>query len=162
MNEQEFARVYEAYADVLFRHCFFRVSERERAKDFTQEAFVKTWEYLGQGKQIENMRAFLYRVADNLIIDESRKRKEMSLDALRESGDFLEPFEDGATKQEEGMILKEIHRTIATLDPSDRSLFVMRYIDELDPKEIAEALDMTPNNVSVKLHRIAKKIKEQL
>ena len=72
--------------DAIFRHCYFRVFDRERARDLVQETFLKTWEYLTRGHDIENIRAFLYRVATNLIIDDSRRKKEISLEQLSESG----------------------------------------------------------------------------
>ena len=83
--EKQFLKAYDEFADPIFRHCYFRVFNRERAKDLMQETFTKTWEYLNQSpitnheSRITNMRAFLYRVANNLIIDNSRQKDERSL-----------------------------------------------------------------------------------
>lgn len=94
-TEREFTQAYEEHADALFRHCYFRVSNRERALELTQEAFMKTWDSVAQGKEINNYRAFLFRVLNNLIIDEYRKKKSTSLDALLEQENVTEgQFED--------------------------------------------------------------------
>lgn len=87
---------YEAYADAIFRHCYFRVFNRELGKELMQETFLRVFEYLSKGNTVDNMRAFLYRVANNLIIDNVRRKKELSLDALNEQG-FDPPGADEVT-----------------------------------------------------------------
>ncbi len=90
--EDIFIKAYDDHSDAIFRHCYFRVFERERAKELTQEVFIKTWEYLRNGQEVKNLRAFLYRVANNLVIDESRKKKANSLEAMQEQG--FDPKDD--------------------------------------------------------------------
>jgi len=150
---------YDSYSEALYRHCFFRVFSRARAEELVQETYLRTWKYLREGKEIENIRAFLYRIANNLIIDDSRKRKEESLDALMEESDAFEPSYDGHKAIERNVLLNEIIAVIKKLSPGDRELLISRYVDDLDPKEIAEILHTTANNVSVKLHRAMKSLK---
>jgi len=69
-KEKQFIDAYDKYSEAIFRHCYYRVFDRERAKDFVQETFCKTWKYIVDGNDIENIRAFLYKTANNLIIDE--------------------------------------------------------------------------------------------
>ncbi|MBI2594808.1 MAG: RNA polymerase sigma factor, partial [Candidatus Colwellbacteria bacterium] len=84
-QEKEFWQAYEAYADALFRHCYFRMYDRELAKDLVQEAFSRAWSsYFVPGKEVENLRALLYRILNNLIVDEARRRKPVPLDTLEE------------------------------------------------------------------------------
>src|SRR3989344_280465 len=86
--ERDFLAAYDEHADALFRHCLIRVRDREIAKDIVQETFSRTWKYLSEGKEVDYIRAFLYRVANNLIVDGSRKKKTSSLDALMEEDGF--------------------------------------------------------------------------
>src|SRR4051812_784750 len=87
LQKDEFLKSFAENSDALFRYCFFRIGDRERSLDLVQDAFMKTWNYLYQGNTIENFRAFLYRTAGNLIVDEYRRRKsEPSLDLLAEEG----------------------------------------------------------------------------
>ena len=76
-REKEFLSAYEKYANDIYRHCYFRVYNKELAEDLTQETFIKTWKYIVAGQEIKNTKSFLYKVAVNLIIDHSRKRKDM-------------------------------------------------------------------------------------
>jgi len=74
-DKNDFTSAYEEFADAIFRHCYFRVSDREKAKDIMQEVFVRTWNYVVEGNEINELKSFLYRTAHNLIIDEYRARK---------------------------------------------------------------------------------------
>ncbi|MEY4744151.1 MAG: hypothetical protein RL272_96 [Candidatus Parcubacteria bacterium] len=119
---------------------------------------MKTWEYLSQGKQVDNLRAFLYRVANNLIIDSSRKKKETSLDAMMDGG-----FEPMGAGPESAAVAAEAGQMIALIDKLDekyRDAVRMRYLDDLSPKEIASALGESENVVSVRIHRGIKQLRE--
>ncbi|MDE1944965.1 MAG: RNA polymerase sigma factor, partial [Patescibacteria group bacterium] len=84
--EEAFLDAFDAHADAIFKHVSLRVGSRERARDVTQDAFIKAWDYLAKGGEVREWRSFLYRVANNLIIDEYRRAKDLSLDALMEDG----------------------------------------------------------------------------
>src|ERR1700685_683804 len=86
--EREFMLAYEDHADALFRHVLLRVREREKAKDIVQDAFSKTWIYLSEGNTIDHIKAFLFRVANNLIVDWARKKKSSSLDIMMDEDGF--------------------------------------------------------------------------
>ncbi len=155
-----FLNAYEDYADAIFRHCYFRLSDRERAKELMQETFVKAWDYLAKGEKIDNLRALLYRIATNLVIDDMRKKKEYSLDALQEKG-----FNPGISEDEQLHIKIESDKAkemIEKLPEKYRQVVTMRYIDELSPKEIAQITKETENSVSVKINRGLAKLRNLL
>ncbi|MBP9762988.1 sigma-70 family RNA polymerase sigma factor [Patescibacteria group bacterium] len=159
--DQDLSNAYEEFSDAIFRHCFFRVYHREQARDLMQQVFMKTWEYLASGKSIENLRAFLYRTANNLIIDEARKKKEpVSLDVLEEQG--IEPKHDRQSELEATIDGSKIATYLKKLPKDDREILVLRFIDDLSPKEIADVLQETANVVSVRIHRAIKKLRELL
>ena len=150
--EREFMAAYEANADMLFRHCLLRVRDREKAKDIVQEAFSRTWVYLSEGKEIEHIKAFLFRVANNLIIDGARKKKSSSLDAMMDEDGF-EIADDSITDPAEKQGIREAMKLLSELDEIYRVVITMRYMDELSPKEIAAVLGVSENVVSVRIHR---------
>ncbi|MDO8558290.1 MAG: RNA polymerase sigma factor [bacterium] len=158
--EEQFLQAYDAYADAIFRHCYFRVFSRELAMDLMQESFTRTWAYLADGKTVENLRAFIYRVANNLIIDGSRKHKEVSLDVLQEKG-----FDPATPRRKEGLQNitdgKYAIEKLRLLDPKYRTPISMRYIDDLTPKEIAQILGESENIVSVHIHRGMEQLRQK-
>lgn len=158
--EEQFLRAYDEYADAIFRHCFFRVrNDRERAKDITQETFTKVWEYMRAGNRVDNIRAFLYRVATNIIIDSARRKKMYSLDELQEEG-----FDPAAPHDPE-LLHRRIDSThiipfLDRLNPLSKEAVVMRFIDDLSPKEIAHITGETENVISVRVHRGVKQLRK--
>lgn len=157
--KRQFIQAYDDFSDAIFRHCFFRTFDRELAKDLVQETFSRVWEYVAKGGRIENMRPFLYKTAGNLIIDHSRKNKELSLEELNEEG-----FEPGFNQDIEEKVLiktevRHIFKIMKKLDKEHREIVVMRFIDELSPREIGEIMGLNENAVSVRIHRALKKIR---
>lgn len=144
-------KAYDAYADAIFRHCAYRISSREYGKELMQETFVKAFDFARKGGHIDNIRAFLYRIANNLIIDHVRRKSSLSLDELAEDGfdPIGETGVDAGRRFDDERVRKILHR----LKPADRDIIVMRFIDDIKPQEIASMLNLTPNAVSVRIHR---------
>jgi len=126
-----------------------------------QEVFLKFWRYLEGDREIKNAQGLLYRIADHSIIDEKRKRSSESLEALIEEKEF-DPSSAEHTNMETRVLYKEAISELGTLREDEQNLFVLRYVDDLDPKEIAELRGTTANTVSVQLNRISAKLKEKL
>ncbi len=152
--DADFAEAYEKYAGAIFRHCAYRCFDRERAKELMQEVFLRAWDYLVSGNNIDNVQAFLYKTANNILIDEARramKRKTVSFEDMAEDG-FDIAGEDG---RDQGRIFdaKVIAEILYEMEEPYRTAMILRYIDELKPREIAALLDETANVVSVRLHR---------
>lgn len=161
-NEKaHFLRVYDTYADSIFRFCFLKVSDEERALDLTQEVFMKFWQVLREGKEIRNDRAFLYTIARNLIIDWYRKKKEASLDTLVEEDNF-QVRSDGHEQVYAQAEVREVLDVIARFDPETQELLILRYVEGLPPREIADILNEEPNVISVRLNRAVKKVRARM
>lgn len=158
ITQKDFTKAYDENADALFRHCFFKVHDREMAKDMVQETFVKTWGYLVQGKKILNLRAFLYKTLNNLIIDEYRKKKTVSLDDLREDG-FEPESEIGPTADDRFMGEKAM-KLLDKLPAPYKDAVFMRFVNGLELSEIAEITGETENTVSVHVHRGLGKLRD--
>ncbi len=160
--EKEFLQAYDLYADAIFRHCYFRINDRERAKELMQEVMIKAWLYLKEGKKIDNIRALLYKMASNIVIDEVRKKKAVSLDELKEEGfepqDKIDQEEEIETKME----VEKVMTCLPKMNSKYREIFVMRYVDQLSPKEIADIVGETENLVSVRLNRAIKQLRQLL
>src|SRR3989344_1080233 len=157
-TEEGFLKAFDDYSDAIYRHIFFRVFNKELALDLTQDTFMKTWEYLEKGRKVENLRAFLYQVATNLVIDYSRKKKEVSLDALHDAG--FDPGFQEAEKISKNIDFSLVLQVLQKLDENDREIVSMRFVDDLSPEEIARILGVSDNVVNVRVHRALKKLKD--
>ncbi len=166
-HEARFLTAFDEYGDALFRHAFLRISDRERAVDVVHDTFTKVWSYIRQGYEIENFRPFLYKVLNNLIIDEYRKIKESSLDALLEGegvdeGAFAELSESTVESLAATIDGKQAFAVLESLPDVYREVLALRFVDGLGPKEIANLIEESENVVSVRLHRGLKLIRQSI
>jgi len=163
IDENKFIELYQEHAPKLFKYCYFRVHSKEDAEDLAGQVFTKTWDYLAQGNSIENMRAFLYRSAHNLIVDfykTSKKDREISIHNFGEDTIDIPDTTDIAGDAETKSLVQEVTAKLEMLPDAYREIIILRYINELSIAEIAETTGMTENNVSVKLHRAVEKLKD--
>ncbi len=166
--QHTFEQAFEAYSDELFRHASIRLSDRERALELTQEAFMKAWSYAQKGEDIKDIRPFLYRTLRNLIIDEYRKHKATSLEAIAEKHDMdveMLLSADESNTLEAAIDRHEAARVLVVLKDLPepyREAVTLRYIDGLSPREIAETIGESENVVSVRVHRGLKKLRAML
>ncbi len=161
-TEKVFMESYEEFSDAIFRYALFQTSNKQVALDISQDTFIKTWQYLQKGEEVENIRAFLYRVAKNLIIDYRRKKKSYSLDEMTEFGLDFQIEEDLLEKKEEEFERDRVLKTIHDVDDKYREILILRYVEEMSIKEIGEVMDKSQNHVSVMIHRGVEKLKKLL
>lgn len=159
--EKDFLAEYEKHTGALFFHVLIRVRDRDRALDVTQEAFTRTWEYLAKGKEVAHVKAFLYRTANNIIVDEARKRRADSLDAMMEESGF-EPADTDTRAPIDSPALRQAYKILDSLDETYRTVITMRYLDGLLPKEIASILGLSENVVSVRIHRALERLRRSV
>jgi RNA polymerase sigma-70 factor (ECF subfamily) len=160
--EQDFMATYEEHSDAIFRYCYFQTSNREVALDLSQDTFTKTWQYIADGKEVDNIKAFLYRVAKNAIIDWRRKKKSSSLDTLVEEGFDYEDDLDAMERQETAFEAEQAKEALEGLKGSYKEVLTMRFMDGLSIQEIAEKLETSENNISVRIHRGLQKLNDIL
>lgn len=148
------------YEKGLNTHAFFKVPDRAISEDLVQETFMKTWSYLVKGGKIDIMKAFLYHVLKNLIVDEYRKKKNAttSLDALQEKG--FEP----STEHPERLLFNALDGKaalllIARLPFMYQKVMRMRYVQNLSLKEMSLITGQTKNALAVQVHRGLAKLK---
>jgi RNA polymerase sigma-70 factor (ECF subfamily) len=153
-----FEELYDTHADAVWRHFYYRLGDDERAKELMQEVFLKVWQYIQSGKEVEHEKAFIYRIAKNLFINEIRKSgREISLEVLEESG-FDKPDEsmDTSTYATE----KELLDRLTQIKDNYRIVLIMRYVDDLSVKDIAHILGEKETNISMRIKRGIEALKE--
>lgn len=161
-QKEYFISIYKEHSDKIFKHALFKLSDREKAMDVVQDTFVRLWEYLIVEEEVQNPKALLYRIATNLIIDNYRRKKAISLDSLIESG--YDSSDNNLSKNqafnaaEHRIVIEAINNMEAEL----RDLLLLRHVDNLTVPEISEVLGQRENTVSVRLHRATKELQEIL
>jgi RNA polymerase sigma-70 factor (ECF subfamily) len=158
--QSHFIEAYDQYADELYRFCYFKVSDAERAQDFVQDVFTRYWQTIRNGTDVSHPRALLFTIARNRITDWYRKKKERSLETMQDEGREIPDTESAAVTQKAEY--DEIRRAIEELDEPSREAVLLRYTEGWTPAEIAALNDESANAVSVRLNRAIKKLQDRL
>jgi len=158
-NERDtiMATAYYDHKKGLNAYAFFKVHDRSTGEDLVQDTFLKTWKYLVKGGKIDLMKAFLYHILNNLIVDQYRKKKSASLDALLEEG--FEPVNEESGNLYNFIDGKAAVLLIQYLPAGYQKIMRMRYVQDLSLKEISLLTGQTRNAVAVRTHRGLEKLK---
>ncbi len=157
-DRDAYGKIYGVYYRRIYRYCLFNTRSRELAQDICQETFVKAWKALPAFslKKGSSLQAFLFKIARNLIIDISRKKKTESLENYHGLVSE-EDLEGQIDKREENKVLR---RAISELSEKERQIIVLHYFEELSGAEIAKVVGMREGALRVRTHRTLKKLKD--
>jgi RNA polymerase sigma-70 factor (ECF subfamily) len=159
-TKKDFLAVYDDHSDAVYRRCLFKTSDHEIALDLMQEAFTRTWSYIVEGKEVRNVKAFVFTVANNLIKDHYKKKKAVT---MADMGDF-DPHRiaDEVENIDDKVQVEEVIRALQQLNESDRDILTLNMVDGFGPKEIGKIMDERENTVSVRLHRARVRLRSVL
>lgn len=164
-DKDAFARVYDENVEDIHRFIFFKVGNKEEANDLTSMVFLKTWNYI-QNSELEKsktLRALLYKIARNLIIDHYRQssgKKPISLDNEDNYIEIVDEEQDPHEETAEKADLELIKSKLPLLKDEYRAIIVLRFINDLTLEEIAEITHKTKGNIRVLLHRSLNALKK--
>ncbi|HLP86764.1 MAG TPA: RNA polymerase sigma factor [Candidatus Paceibacterota bacterium] len=155
-----FKSIYENESDAIFRFCLVRVSDREQALDITQETFLRLWKNLFEGKEVKNGRAFVFTIANHLIIDWYRKKKSIPFNNMKDTNEDGEEVDydpkDSLTTDENILLGAEgryLIEKMNELSPMYRDPIYLRFVEDLSPGEIGDILGISTNAASVRINR---------
>jgi RNA polymerase sigma-70 factor (ECF subfamily) len=161
--KKEFGKIYDKYVEKIFRFVFLKVNSKEIAEDLTSETFLRTWEVFRQGNQkIENVSAFLYQTAKNLITDYYREKGKAKII----SPDLGRPIVDPRQNLEKQIILnsemERVRKALSQLNEDYQNAIIWYYLDEMPIQEVANLLDRTVPATRVLISRAIKALREKL
>lgn len=155
-KKRQFSLIYNNEVDTLFRYVALRVANKAETIDIVQDSFVRFWRVFNEGTTIINSRSFLFTIARNRIIDWYRKKKTLSLEAMTElqNGEFFEIKDESVEGViEKGTDASLVLMAINKLTPQYREAVYLRFVEDLQPQDIAQILNITPNAVSIRINR---------
>ncbi len=159
-EEKEFLAAYDEHSSALFRFLTMKIADREVARDLTQETFTRAWDYRQNGGVIREWKPFLFRTAYNLVVDVYRKKRAVSLDHLIDDQGFAVSDDSADEKQTVAHAeMSRVRKGIDQLDETYRDIILLRYTEDLPPKEIARITGLSENVVSVRIHRGIEKLR---
>ncbi len=168
-DQQAFTELVDRHKDRMVNYLARLTGCRDRAEDFAQETFVRLYLQLGRYREEGALTAYLFRIATNLVRSDERRRRRWSLlKPLLETSPRMKTSNESspATSPQATTLAHEEHRevtrAIASLDLIYRAPLVLREIEGLSYREIADSLGCSEGTIKSRLFRGRQLLKEKL
>ena len=155
-----FSKIYDRYIDKIYRFIFLKVNSQEIAQDLCSETFLRGWEAF-KNEEIENIQAFLYQIARNLVTDHYREKGKAKVI----SAEYWEVTDPRQNLEEKSLLKSDfdnIRMALASLKEDYQDVIIWHYLDDLPIPEVAKLLGRTEEATRVLLHRALKALKNEL
>ena len=159
-DRHSFGQFYELYLSEIYRYILFQVNDHDDAEDLTAKVFLEAWESLTgtrQASKIKSIRAWIYRIAHNKVIDYRRTRKpQESLEdhELDLQGAWLE------TELDHLFTSQKLAEGIRKLSPNYQEVIILRFINQMNHAEVAEIMNLTESHVRVLQYRALEQMRK--
>jgi RNA polymerase sigma factor (sigma-70 family) len=164
-NTGQYALLVKRHQRFVFTLALRFAKNREDAEEIAQDCFVKAYKALGTFKQTSKFSTWLYTITYTTAMTFLRKKR-LDTSSINDEETFLQlenhtsAFKANVYEQQDSH--KFLNEAITHLLPDDAVIITMFYKGEQSLEEIAEALNMEPNTIKVKLHRARQRLKEKL
>ena len=152
-----YAAVYHAYAKEVYNVIFRLMSNRSEAEEIVQDSFIAVFQSLKREEPIEQLPAWIKRIATNKAIDFIRKKKVRFVE-LEDGNADLEKEEEKIDETVFEEQLEELRRAIDELPQAYRIIVELHVFENIPQSEIARMLGIESNTVNVQYYRAKQKI----
>lgn len=161
-----FNELYEKYHHDVFQFLFYMVRNKEHAEDLVQEVYIRVFKSYHRFEGKSSEKTWLFSIAKNVAIDFFRKQKGWK-NRLLEKFDWSTsqvkdeyPIPEEITIQNEE--IKWIYQCLEYCTMDQRTVVILRYLNDLSITETAQALGWTESKVKTTQHRALKALKRHM
>ena len=157
---EEYRYIVQKYQKPIFKYCFHMLGSVEEAEDAVQEVFIKAYQKLDYYKVGTSFSSWLYKIAYNHCVDYLRKKKHFSFVPLLDG--IISDYDTTAFPFEKDELSLLLQKAISMLSPEDKTVLMMRVLEEKSYEEIASILGKRLSTVRKKYERARKKVKQNI
>ncbi len=163
-NSSSFGTLYDHYITQIYRFIYLKTSSREEAEDLTHEVFLSAWRSMpGYKHKGFPFSSWLYQIARNKVIDHFRTKKTaMPIDEIVQSELDIPALINTEGDLDLALDLEKIKYAMQFLTEEHQNIIIMRFVEDMTPKEIAEILGKSEGSVRLAQHRAIHKLKSIL
>jgi RNA polymerase sigma-70 factor, ECF subfamily len=164
--EERIAELFEQLREPLYRYILMITNDPERSEELTQDCFLRLHLRLQARDSVDNVKAWLFRVAHNLAIDSARRTGGRESVVEPEAWQRFEATRaDAALDPEQSMLagerLRQVDRAIEKLSPQQRACLHLR-AEGFRYREIAEILGVRESTITENLRRALARLMKEL
>jgi len=168
---QDFDSVVRLYQRRIYRVLLGMVHDSDTAETLTQECFLNAYRGRASFRGEASVSTWLIRIAINLARAHHRSRRlafwrKVSAEQAEDPGEVLQAIADHGVSAERGLLAKErlaaVWAAVAKLTPQQRTVFVLRFVEEMSLEEIAEATALKIGTVKSHLFRAVEAVRRRM
>ena len=153
LTDEQFDKVVCDYSQMLFKVAYSYTKSITDSEDIVQEVFMKLYRARKVFENDEHIKNWLIRVTINQSINENkRKQKELLI-----GDEYINNLPDTSDADEKN---EEIYDCVCSLKDSYKTIIILYFYDNYCIKEIANILKISESNVTTRLNRAKRKLKE--
>jgi RNA polymerase sigma-70 factor (ECF subfamily) len=157
--------IYQVYQEPLYRYIYHHTGHTQTAEDLTAEAFRRLLVALRAGRgPDENFKAWMYRVAHNLVVDELRRRNYRDHQPLEQAP--VEALCDHQQNPEErawtSLAGAHVREALGELTPDQRQVIVLKFLEGMSNAEVARITGRSVGAVKALQHRALESLRDRL
>lgn len=153
---EAFSDIYTLTFEKVYKFIFFRVNHKETAEDLSEEVFIKAFSKITSLKNPDIILGWLYQISRNSVIDYYRQKKiTVALEDIENTLEYDSNIIDRSNLHFDQI---QILKLLKILSSQEQLIIKMRFLEELNIKEISEILNLTQVNVRVIQHRALNKL----
>lgn len=153
-----FGELYKRYFNQLHSYCRKITNDNNEAYDVAMEAFIKAIEKINALKAPEYFGSWLYRIAHNLIMDDLRNKKKLTLLNLKEGFDVIDDKTDHELLLEKEVLLQQMNYILNKIEPKHKAILVAKYIHNNSISEIKNQLGITESATKMRIARAKRRV----
>lgn len=154
--ENRYAEILQSFQERIFHYCYHILGNQYEAEDATQEVFIKAYRHITKYNREFPFAAWLYKIAYHHCIDLIRKRKWLRLLPFLETKQNQSDIEQHI---ENTYFSEAVYKAMATLSVEERTLLLLRGVEEKTYDEIALIMNKNGASLRKKFERTAAKFR---
>lgn len=153
-NAVYFTQLYRRYAGKVFAKCISMLADEGLARDATQDIFIKVLLNLSRFTEQSSFSTWIYSITYNYCIDLIRKKKKVPLLFTEDVGK-LSKETDAEIPDSVLLEMKQgrLEKVLDRLPPGDKAILMMKYIDDMQIRDIASILQKTESAIKMQIMR---------
>ena len=164
---EDFEQLVEQHWTRVLRFVFASVRDMDVAETLTQDCFLRAYKSRDAFRGACSVHTWLIRIALNLVRDQARSRRfQFWRKAARVRSEEIRDWPDRSLSPEQRAEINEqvqaVWEATSTLSEKQRTVFLLRYVEDLNICEIAESTGLTESTVNVHLVRAVRGIRKRL
>ncbi|MFC4598642.1 RNA polymerase sigma factor [Cohnella hongkongensis] len=152
---EAFSEIVARMQQPLFRYCFPMLGNRQDAEDTVQEVFVRAYANLHKYRENRNFTGWLFTIAHRLCLNRLKKRSRWRMLLAKAANEEAERSGNVEPAEEEGLSL------LASLQPKQRELIVLKVLHEMSYEEISEIVGVPAINLRKQFERTRRKLQRE-